>query len=38
MGQDNSLQVERGGNYLFSTSTAGKTRSSGHELQRKGPG
>lgn len=34
MGQDNSFQVEREGNDLFSVSMAG---SSGHKLQREGP-
>lgn len=38
MGQDNSFQVERAGNDLFSTSVAGKARSSGHWLQRERPG
>lgn len=38
MGQDNSFQAERDGNDLFSTSLAGKVRSSGHKLHREGPG
>lgn len=38
MGQDNSFQVEREGNNLSSISAASKARSSGHKLQREGPG
>lgn len=38
MGQDNSFQVEREGNNPSSISAASKARSSGHKLQREGPG
>lgn len=33
-GQDNSFQVERGGNDLLSISMVGKARSNGQKLQR----